>query len=83
MTKTKSNTSSIELNSYLFSLVYIVFALLFEVVQFSWLGFGILPKYFLFDFAIMVVIASMMIAAAAMTMITAAADVMTNNKLLF
>ncbi len=58
MTKTKSNTSSIELNSYLFSLVYIVFALLFEVVQFSWLGFGILPKYFLFDFAIMIVIAS-------------------------
>ncbi len=57
MTSTKVTTSSIELNSYLFSLIYVVFSLLFEVVQFAWLGFGFLPEYFLFDFAIILIIA--------------------------
>lgn len=53
-----NQTANMRVNAYMFPLMYIVFALLFELVQFSWLGFGALPKYFLLDLSCIIVLAS-------------------------
>ena len=58
MESSYKNTTVLKTNTYLIPLIYFVFALLFEVIQFLWMGFGVLPKYFLFDLATMIIGAS-------------------------
>ena len=53
-----NSTSTIKLNSYLFPLMYLVFSVVFEILQFLWLGFGVFPKYLFLDLGIILVISA-------------------------
>ena len=64
--ETKSKEKSIPLNNFLLPLLFIVFAIIFEMANFLYLGFRnaddnlmVLPSYFLFDLAIILMLAGL------------------------
>ena len=64
--ETKSKEKSISLNNFLLPLLFIVFAIIFEMANFLYLGFRnadgnlmVLPSYFLFDLAIILMLAGL------------------------
>lgn len=61
--KKQSTTSNMKVSSYLLPVVYIIFSFIFEITQFLYIGFGFLPKYMLFDLAIMVIFAAFVFVA--------------------